>query len=308
MLAGIMRGMQYDSRAMAGLRLLEKHGIYSRDQQATHYRRAARAIVRSGESAWLNRSKVCLISVCTGAVQKRTIDAHDAEVHAAYKKLVSLQNAIQTRGKALKRAVDSGNDINQEARKLRKKDTQLEDLHTEFKQLQDRSSGMVPTPDLKDPRSLFDRRLLNVPAPRLNVIANEPYITRFAPPRDMSTQPGLTTLPSPAEYPATPLPDTFPLGLNQWAMVRPFRFEPCQLLKVQLQNDISTIIPAPSTHYYSQPHFPQQIPSTPLDTYAGFTYLPQYANPCSNSSYPNRYGRDGFEQNGGPSTQTKRRG
>ncbi|KAF8582842.1 hypothetical protein K439DRAFT_1350218 [Ramaria rubella] len=50
MLAGIMRGMQYDSRAMTGLQLLSTYGISSRDQQPTHFRRAARAIVRSSTS------------------------------------------------------------------------------------------------------------------------------------------------------------------------------------------------------------------------------------------------------------------
>ncbi|KAF8582983.1 hypothetical protein K439DRAFT_1349952, partial [Ramaria rubella] len=37
MLAGIMRGMQYDSRAMCGLKVLHKHGIHTRDQHTTHF-------------------------------------------------------------------------------------------------------------------------------------------------------------------------------------------------------------------------------------------------------------------------------
>ncbi|KAF8584860.1 hypothetical protein K439DRAFT_1344933 [Ramaria rubella] len=37
MLAGIMRGMQYDSRAMRGLEVLQKHGIHTQDQHATHF-------------------------------------------------------------------------------------------------------------------------------------------------------------------------------------------------------------------------------------------------------------------------------
>jgi hypothetical protein len=49
MLAGIMRGMHYDARAMQGLDVLQQYGIHSRDQHATHFRRAARAIGRSSE-------------------------------------------------------------------------------------------------------------------------------------------------------------------------------------------------------------------------------------------------------------------
>ncbi|KAF8488469.1 hypothetical protein BU17DRAFT_72797 [Hysterangium stoloniferum] len=47
MLAGIMRGMQFDSRCMASLDILCKYGINVRDQQATQ----ARAIQRSKTQA-----------------------------------------------------------------------------------------------------------------------------------------------------------------------------------------------------------------------------------------------------------------
>ncbi|KAF8573323.1 hypothetical protein K439DRAFT_1559053 [Ramaria rubella] len=53
MLAGIMRGMQYDSQAMAGLEVLQACGIYSRDQKPTHFRHATRAIVQSSKSFML---------------------------------------------------------------------------------------------------------------------------------------------------------------------------------------------------------------------------------------------------------------
>jgi hypothetical protein len=48
LLAGIMRGREYDARAMAGLDLTDTYGIHPRDQLATHFRRAARALLRSG--------------------------------------------------------------------------------------------------------------------------------------------------------------------------------------------------------------------------------------------------------------------
>ncbi|KAJ6554288.1 hypothetical protein B0H19DRAFT_1029451 [Mycena capillaripes] len=53
MLGGIMRGMQYDARAMAALDLHSSQGIYARDQTATHFRRLQRSH---------NRHSKCLIS------------------------------------------------------------------------------------------------------------------------------------------------------------------------------------------------------------------------------------------------------
>ncbi|KAJ6477249.1 hypothetical protein DFH09DRAFT_1293043 [Mycena vulgaris] len=46
MLGGIMRGMQYDARAMGALELHSSQGIYSRDQTATHFRRLQRSLNR----------------------------------------------------------------------------------------------------------------------------------------------------------------------------------------------------------------------------------------------------------------------
>ncbi|KAF4600363.1 hypothetical protein EYR38_004988 [Pleurotus pulmonarius] len=46
LLGGIMRGMQYDNRAMATLDLYSSVGIFPRDQTTTHYRRVASSIYR----------------------------------------------------------------------------------------------------------------------------------------------------------------------------------------------------------------------------------------------------------------------
>ncbi|KAJ7688326.1 hypothetical protein B0H14DRAFT_2653299 [Mycena olivaceomarginata] len=46
MLGGIMRGMQYDARAMGALELHASQGIYARDQTATHFRRQQRSVNR----------------------------------------------------------------------------------------------------------------------------------------------------------------------------------------------------------------------------------------------------------------------
>ncbi|KAK7001956.1 hypothetical protein R3P38DRAFT_3326837 [Favolaschia claudopus] len=45
-LGGIMRGMQYDARAMAAISLYSSQGIYSRDQTSTHFRRTQRSVAR----------------------------------------------------------------------------------------------------------------------------------------------------------------------------------------------------------------------------------------------------------------------
>ncbi|KAJ7815996.1 hypothetical protein B0H13DRAFT_2460922 [Mycena leptocephala] len=50
MLGGIMRGMQYDARAMEALELHSSQGIYSRDQTATHFRRLQRSLNRHGNA------------------------------------------------------------------------------------------------------------------------------------------------------------------------------------------------------------------------------------------------------------------
>ncbi|KAK6988958.1 hypothetical protein R3P38DRAFT_2471187, partial [Favolaschia claudopus] len=47
-LGGIMRGMQYDARAMEALQLHSAQGIYVRDQTATHFRRLQRSLNRHG--------------------------------------------------------------------------------------------------------------------------------------------------------------------------------------------------------------------------------------------------------------------
>ncbi|KAJ7644777.1 hypothetical protein FB45DRAFT_1116565 [Roridomyces roridus] len=46
MLGAIMRGMQYDARAMGALDLHSSFGIYSRDQASTHFRRHQRSVNR----------------------------------------------------------------------------------------------------------------------------------------------------------------------------------------------------------------------------------------------------------------------
>jgi len=48
LLAGCLRGKQYDYRHLVSKRLLDEHDIHTRDRLPTYYGRARRAIVRSG--------------------------------------------------------------------------------------------------------------------------------------------------------------------------------------------------------------------------------------------------------------------
>ncbi|KAF8572718.1 hypothetical protein K439DRAFT_1625579 [Ramaria rubella] len=129
MLAGIMRGMQYDSRAMTGLQLLSTYGISSRDQQPTHFQRAARAIVRSS------------------AVQKHTVEAHDVELQTAYQQLVGLHHNVQTQSKTLKHAMETGKGVEKALKKLHKTDEQLQTVHAGLRELASQSSGTVAIPE-----------------------------------------------------------------------------------------------------------------------------------------------------------------
>ncbi|KAF8572755.1 hypothetical protein K439DRAFT_1506051, partial [Ramaria rubella] len=124
MLAGIMRGMQYDSRAMRGLEVLQKHGIHIRDQHATHFRRAARTVVRSTK------------------VQKRIVDAHDVDIRSIYQQVLGLQADVQTQAIVLKRALDSGIQIGiEQARKtLRTIDMKLQTQHVDLVKHQNHGS------------------------------------------------------------------------------------------------------------------------------------------------------------------------
>ncbi|KAF8576627.1 hypothetical protein K439DRAFT_1655220 [Ramaria rubella] len=142
-LAGVMRGMQYDSRAMCGLKVLHKHGIHTQDQHATHFRQAARIVVR------------------TAAVQKRTVNGHDADILSSYQQILRLQADIQTQTTVLKRALDSGIGVEQARKKLRVIDTKLHTQHADLAKRRSNGSGAVLMPDLKEPTNMLDRQILS---------------------------------------------------------------------------------------------------------------------------------------------------
>jgi hypothetical protein len=73
LLAGIMRGMQYDARAMSALSLYSSHGIYHRDQISTHFRRAQRSVNRHG-ARFLSKFYVKVVISGSGLVQRRVAE------------------------------------------------------------------------------------------------------------------------------------------------------------------------------------------------------------------------------------------
>ncbi|KAF8573740.1 hypothetical protein K439DRAFT_1624842 [Ramaria rubella] len=138
MLAGIMHGMQYDSHAMTGLKLLSTYSISSRDQQPTHFRRAARVIVQSS------------------AVQNCTVQAHDVELQTAYWQLVGLHHNVQNQCKTLKHTMETGKGVEKALKKLRKTDEQLQTVHAGLGELASQSSGTVAEPlNLSSNSSVF---------------------------------------------------------------------------------------------------------------------------------------------------------
>ena len=89
------------------------------------------------------------------------VDTFDAEVLTAYKGILKAQQDVQSSVTALKRALDSDRDPEPARKRLRTKDRQFQDLHAGFKKKVDRSSGQISIPQVQDPASIFDPRLLD---------------------------------------------------------------------------------------------------------------------------------------------------
>ncbi len=77
MLAGVMRGMQFDWRTMASINLYRDTGIHYRDQPATHAHRIAHSVSRHGKKLHMcsarnpHMNQIIIIPV---HVQRRTIE------------------------------------------------------------------------------------------------------------------------------------------------------------------------------------------------------------------------------------------
>ncbi|KAJ7648009.1 hypothetical protein FB45DRAFT_1102588 [Roridomyces roridus] len=92
MLGAIMRGMQYDARAIGSLELYSTKGIYSRDQISTHFRRLQRSLNRHG----LVQARVAARSA---TVEEPTAETSDSRVPTT--------RASQTRSKGGKKPLFS---------------------------------------------------------------------------------------------------------------------------------------------------------------------------------------------------------
>ncbi|KIJ43707.1 hypothetical protein M422DRAFT_252951 [Sphaerobolus stellatus SS14] len=137
LLAATMFGEGVDFRQLNGIDILLKHGIHNRDQVQSHFRQAARALIRSA------------------AVQKRTIEGHDSELQNSYSELSKLQNEAVTQNATLKRVREDGHDAGPPKSKLRTTEKKYTELYLSLSALQARSSGRVEAPELPHPSLLI---------------------------------------------------------------------------------------------------------------------------------------------------------
>ncbi|KAJ6517779.1 hypothetical protein DFH09DRAFT_1098682 [Mycena vulgaris] len=80
MLGGIMRGMQYDARAMGALELHASQGIYSRDQTSTHFRRLQRSL--NGHGIFSFYCNHYLVTEAVSVIVQTRVAARDALEHS----------------------------------------------------------------------------------------------------------------------------------------------------------------------------------------------------------------------------------
>ncbi|KAF8578686.1 hypothetical protein K439DRAFT_1621146 [Ramaria rubella] len=134
LLAAIMRGLQYDVRAVRSVGLMGEAGIHQRDQQPTYFRRAGRSVLRSVR------------------VQKRKLASIDEELRETHRQLDVINEAIVVasslrtpgRPKGGSRATKTAAAA---LLTLQKLDVRRRDLEFEAKGLQDRSSGGITARD-----------------------------------------------------------------------------------------------------------------------------------------------------------------
>ncbi|KIJ33107.1 hypothetical protein M422DRAFT_264982 [Sphaerobolus stellatus SS14] len=127
MLAGIMRGMQLDSRALIALLLLE-HGIHTRDQAVTHYQRISRAIIRSA------------------GVQQRTVAQQDTVIQSLSEKILKQQAAVERQQTSLKRTLEVSGDAQQVFKRLQTEENHLQEMQQELHLVSRTGSGKAHQP------------------------------------------------------------------------------------------------------------------------------------------------------------------
>ncbi|KIJ40814.1 hypothetical protein M422DRAFT_256248 [Sphaerobolus stellatus SS14] len=120
LLAGTMTRHEHNALAMTSMDLSEEHGVQMNDQLSTHFRRALRSLNRSEAYEYCKRQGAC-------------------------------ENTQK-----LKRAFTEGEDTEWSLKKLKSIEIQYSGLLSGIKQLQDKSTGEVAMPDLKQTHRLID--------------------------------------------------------------------------------------------------------------------------------------------------------
>ncbi|KIJ29381.1 hypothetical protein M422DRAFT_269218 [Sphaerobolus stellatus SS14] len=131
MLAGIMRGMQYDTCAMGALVVLLEYRIHTRDQAATHFRRVLRTVTRSAN------------------VQQRTVSSHDDIIRTLCNQVLEQERAIDREQIAANRALEAHTQMEPVLAQLQIEEIRLHELFEELRTAQEKGSGQVEIPQFK---------------------------------------------------------------------------------------------------------------------------------------------------------------
>ncbi|GJJ11595.1 hypothetical protein Clacol_005830 [Clathrus columnatus] len=156
MLAGIMRGLQFDSRALGNVDFWIEECIPPRDRLATHFHQSKRVIHLKT------------------TIQQKNILAKDIEIQNLYEKAQELQCSIIFGAEVVKRTLDSSKNPEKAQKHLRKCDQQLQDINTRLKTLIPQGSGLISLTGLQGPEELYDQRLLDAKTPTNLVLNNSP--------------------------------------------------------------------------------------------------------------------------------------
>ncbi|KIJ26707.1 hypothetical protein M422DRAFT_272219 [Sphaerobolus stellatus SS14] len=124
MLAGIMHGMQYDTRAMRALVVLLEYRIHTRDQAATHFRLVLRTVTRS-------------------------VSSHDDIIWSLCNQVLEQERAIDHERIAPNRALEAHTQMEPVLAQLQIEEIRLHELFEELRTAQKKGSGQVEIPQFK---------------------------------------------------------------------------------------------------------------------------------------------------------------
>ncbi|KIJ41602.1 hypothetical protein M422DRAFT_255217 [Sphaerobolus stellatus SS14] len=119
---------QFDSRALIALLILLEHGIHTRDQAATHYRRISRAIIRSA------------------GVQQRTVAQQDTVIQSLSEKILKQQAAVERQQTGLKRTLEVSGNAQQVFKRLQTEEKHLQGMQQELHLVSRTGSGKAHQP------------------------------------------------------------------------------------------------------------------------------------------------------------------